>query len=93
MKLAETTKLRRVNVDCWGPKTVQNKNGYNYQIYVMLMVDPVTGWPELVQLYETPTAYKCQQALDSVWLSRYPRPEEIGMDNGGEFYRMFYRLV
>ena len=48
MKLAEITKWRRVNVDCWGPKTVRNKNGYTYEIYVMSMVDPVTGWPELV---------------------------------------------
>ena len=92
MKLAETTKWRRVNVDCWRPKTVQKKNGYTYQIYVMLMVDLVTGWPKLVQLYGTPTAYKCQQALDSVWLSRYPRPEEIGMDNGGKFAGCFTDL-
>ena len=92
MKLAETTKWRRVNVDFWGPKTVRNKNGYTYEIYVMSMVDPVTGWPELVQLYGPPSAYKCQQALDSVWLSRYPRPEEIGMDNGGKFAGVFTDL-
>ena len=56
------------------------------------MVNPVTGWPELVQLYGPPTAYKCQQSLDSVWLSRYPRPEEIGMDNGSEFVVEFTDL-
>ena len=91
-KLAETTKWRRVNVDCWGPKTINNKNNFTYQIYVMSMVDPVTGWPELAQLYGPPTAYKCQQVLDSVWLLRYPRPEEIGMDNGGEFKAEFSEL-
>ena len=91
-KLAEITKWRRVNVDCWGPKTINNKNKFTYQIYVMSMMDPVTGWVELAQLYGPPTAYKCQQLLDSVWLSRYPRPEEIGMDNGGEFKAEFNEL-
>ena len=42
-KKGEITKWSRVNVDLWGPKTVQNKNGWNYQIHVMTMVDPVTG--------------------------------------------------
>ena len=91
-KLVETTKWRRVNIDCWGPKTVCNKNGYTYKIYVVSMVDPVTGWPELAQLYGPPTAYKYQQALNSVWLSRYPRPEEIGMDNSSEFKKEFRDL-
>ena len=46
------------------------------------MVDPVTCWVELAQLYiyRPLTAYKCQQLLDSIWLSRYPRPEEIGIE-------------
>ena len=58
-KLVETTKWRRVNVNCWGPKSVHNKNGFNYKIYGMSMVDPVTGWVELSQFYGPPTAYKC----------------------------------
>ena len=65
-KLAETTKQQWVNVECWGPKTVHNKNGYDYKIYVMSMVDPVMGWVKLAQLYGPPTAYKCQEALNSV---------------------------
>ena len=40
-KRGEIIKWSRVNVDLWGPKTVQNKNGWDYQIYVMTMVDPV----------------------------------------------------
>ena len=91
-KLAETTKWRRVNVDLWGPKTIKNVNGYDYQVHVMTMVDPVTGWPEFAQLYGKPTAYRCQEILDNVWLSRYPRPEEIGFDNGGEFQGQFSDL-
>ena len=56
------------------------------------MVDPTTGWFECCQLYGPPTAYRCQQILDTVWLARYPRPREIGMDNGGEFKGVFLDL-
>ncbi|OEU14717.1 hypothetical protein FRACYDRAFT_241274 [Fragilariopsis cylindrus CCMP1102] len=45
------------------------------------MVDPVTGWFECTQLYGAPTAYRCQELLDNLWLSRYPRPKEIGFNN------------
>jgi hypothetical protein len=30
---------------------------------------------------------------DVVWLSRYPRPEYIGFDNGGEYKKLFKELV
>ena len=91
-KLAETTKWRRVNVDLWGPKTIKNVNGYDYEIHVMTMVDPVTGCPEFEQLYGKPTAYRCQEILDNVWLSRYPKPEEIGFDNDSKLKAEFFDL-
>ena len=68
-KEGEIIKWSRVNVDLWGPKTVRNKNGYDYQIRVMTMVDPVTGWFELEQLFDNPTAFRCQQILDTSWLA------------------------
>ena len=58
----------------------------------MTMVDPVTGWFEQAQLYGNPTAYRCQQIFDNTWLARYPRPREIGFDNGGEFKAEFKQL-
>ena len=91
-KKGEITKFSRVNVDLWGPKTVKNKNGWDYKIHIMTMVDPVTGWFEQAQLYGKPTAFRCQQILDTVWLARYPRPREIGFDNGGEFKGVFSQL-
>ena len=60
------TKWSRVKVDLWGPKTVKNVNGYTYKIHVMTMVDPVTGWFKCCQLYGPPTAFRCQQILDTV---------------------------
>ena len=91
-KKGEITKWSRVNVDLFGPKTISNKNGYDYQLHVLTMVDPVTGWFECCQLYGTPTAYRVQQILDTVWLARYPRPREIGFDNGSEFKKEFLQL-
>ena len=58
----------------------------------MTMVNPVTGWFEQAQLYGTPIAQCCQQIFDNTWLARYPRPREIGFDNGGEFKTEFKQL-
>ena len=33
-----------------------------------------------------------QKRFDSVWLSRYPRPQEIGIDNGTPFMALFKEL-
>lgn len=71
-KTGETTMWSRVNVDCWGPKTIKNRE-FNYEMYVMTMVDPVSGWFEYQQLLGRPTAFECQTALDNQWLQRYPR--------------------
>jgi hypothetical protein len=30
---------------------------------------------------------------DDVWLSRYPRPEYVGFDKGGEYKNAFEELV
>jgi len=65
MKTAETTKWKRVNVDLWGPATVKNKNGTNYKIQVMTMIDPATGWFEVAALRNGPTALEAQKLLDS----------------------------
>ena len=91
-KEGEVTKWSRVNVDMWGPKTIRNKNGKTYKIHVMTMVDPVTGWFELAQLRDKPNAFMAMKRFDSQWLARYPRPREIGFDNGGEFMAEFRDL-
>ena len=89
-KNAESIRWNRVNVDLWGTKSVVN--GYTCKLHVMTMVDPVTGWFEQGQLYGPPNAFVCQQILDSVWSSRYPRPKKIGFNNGSEFMMEFQNL-
>ena len=56
------------------------------------MVDPVTNWFEIAQI-NSPSSEECQRAFDSTWLVRYPRPQEIGFDNGGEFKKVFHDLT
>ena len=60
----------------------------------MAMADPVAGWLEMAQLYEgeSPAAKRCQEILGAAWLPRYPRPQEIGFDNGSEFKKEFRDL-
>ena len=45
-KTAESIRWNRVNVNLWGPKSVVNVNGFTYELHVITMVDPVTGWFE-----------------------------------------------
>jgi hypothetical protein len=91
-KTAECLMWNRVNVDLWGPATINNKNGKTYKIHVMTMIDPTTGWFELATLRNGPTALEAQRLLDSIWLARYPRPREIGFDGGSEFKAEFREL-
>ena len=83
----------RVNVDLIGPYTVGVKGNKKetLELRAMTMIDPTTGWFEIAQI-ETPTSDEAQRALDDVWLSRYPRPEKIGFDNGSEFKLVFEQL-
>ena len=79
-----------MNVDLWGSATVNNK-GEVLKCHVMTMM--VTGWFEVAVLKAGPTALECQRLLDAYWLCRYPRPSEIGFDNGSEFKAEFLELA
>ena len=57
----------------------------------MTMIDPATNWFEIVPIKD-PDSDSCQKAFDSYWLARYPRPQEVGFDNGKEFKWLFAKL-
>jgi hypothetical protein len=82
---------KRVNVDMIGPYTVKTPTK-TYELRAMTMIDPATSWFEVAPLTE-PTSYETQKAFDSYWLARYPRPQEVGLDNGTEFKRYFRDLI
>jgi hypothetical protein len=90
-KEAEATPWKRVNVDVVGPYTVRTPTK-TYQLLAMTMIDPVTSWFEVAPLAES-TSFETQKAFDSYWLSRYPRPKEIGVDNGSHFKKYFTELI
>jgi hypothetical protein len=56
------------------------------------MIDPTTGWFEVKDVKDK-SAKQSMLTFDDIWLSRYPRPEYIGFDNGGEYKQVFEELV
>ena len=91
---------KRVNVDLWGPKTVKyqripgtRRKKAKVVLHVLTMIDPATGWFECAALKNAPTADEIHRLFDNHWLARYPRPKEIGFDNGSEFKAEFLELI
>jgi hypothetical protein len=56
------------------------------------MIDPSTGWFEVKDVKDK-SAKESMNTFDDVCLSRYPRLEYIGFDNGGEYKNVFEELV
>ena len=73
-KKAEEVIWSRVNVDVWGPATINNKKNWKMNMHLMMMMDPATCWFEVVPIREDPSSYECNRIFDEVWFSRYPRP-------------------
>ena len=48
------------------------------------MIDPVTGWFEVVWYYYK-RAITIANLVETTWMSIYPRPIEITYDQGSEF--------
>ena len=84
------TPWNRVNVDMIGPYTVQTPTK-TYYLRALTMIDPATGWFEVKDI-SNPAANDCMQAFDDVWLSRYPRPQYLGYDNGNEYKNVFEEM-
>ena len=74
----------------------------------MTMIDPVTGWFEIVEipsyivvdiknknLQESidKSSARVSRLFDQTWLSRYPRPNKVVFDNGSEFKKDFVPLL
>jgi hypothetical protein len=81
----------RVDVDLIGPLTIKTPSGKK-ELLALTIIDPSTGWFEVKDV-EDKSAKESINTFDDVWLSRYPRPEYIGFDNGGEFKNLFKELV
>ena len=91
-KEAEVMPWKRVNVDLIGPYKIKNVNDPTKvkprELRALTMIDPVTGWFE-IKAINKPDASTVMDAFYEAWMCRYPRPEQIGFDNGGEFKDVF----
>jgi hypothetical protein len=86
-QIGETKPWNRVDVDMIGPLSVDTPSGKRY-LRALTMIDPNTGWFEVKDVPDA-TSKRCMEAMDDVWLSRYPRPEYLGYDGGSEFKSVF----
>lgn len=92
-KVAEASvPWNRVNIDMIGPWSVHTADGKTHKLTALTMIDPATGWFEIAEVPKIDSK-SCADAFDDVWLSRYPRPQHIGYDNGSEFKKIFDDLI
>ena len=84
------TPWKKVHVDFIGPYTVKTPTK-TWELRAMTMIDPATRWFEIESIY-APTAEQAMEAFNNQWLCRYPRPEAITYDNGGEFKAVFAKM-
>jgi hypothetical protein len=72
-------------MDLIGPYAFGEKRKGTYvELWAMTMIDPATGWFEIVDI-ETKSADYIANVLEFTWLNRYPWPTEIRVDRGREF--------
>ena len=81
----------RVNVNLIGPWNVKTPKG-NKTLRALTIIDPATGWFEMKEIGASDAATTAA-AMDDVWFSRYPRPQIIGYDGGGEFKSVFAETI
>jgi transposase InsO family protein len=89
-KQAEADPWVTVCVDLIGPFTIIDNNK-THTLRALTMIDPATGWFEIVQATNK-SATTIQDLFHNSWLARYPRPQFIVFDNGGEFKREFKQM-
>jgi hypothetical protein len=89
-KIAESYLWIMVCVDLVGPFTIITP-AITYSLLALTMIDPATGWFEIVEATNK-SATSIQDMIHNTWLARYPRPQFIVFDNGGEFNREFKQM-
>jgi transposase InsO family protein len=89
-KTAEYDPWVMICVDLVGPFTIKTPLK-THSLLALTMIDPAAGWFEIVQ-DNSKTATSIQDLFHNTWLARYPRPQFIVFDNGGEFKREFKQM-
>jgi hypothetical protein len=66
-----------------------------HSLLALTMIDPAinTVWFEINEATnKSATSVLIQDSFHNTWLARYPRPQIIVFDNGGEFKREFKQM-
>jgi hypothetical protein len=93
-KIAESDPWLILYVDLVGPFTIRTP-AKTHSLLALIRIDPATGWFEIVKATNQSTTSiqdLFQNMVHNTWLTRYPRPQFIVFDNGGEFKREFKQL-
>ena len=71
-----------MHVECVGPWTITANNGAKFVFSALTSIDPVTNLVDIVLLDgSNPGAQYCGEKFESVWLSRYSKPNRYVYDN------------
>jgi len=69
-----------------------NGNKRDLELFCLTMIDPATGWFEMVRI-PNKEAFTVAQLTETTWFTRYPWPQQIIYDRGSEFMGEFKRMV
>jgi RNase H-like domain found in reverse transcriptase/Reverse transcriptase (RNA-dependent DNA polymerase)/Integrase zinc binding domain len=92
-KQVEEIPWERLCIDLIGPYTIGSASKSDEcTLHCLTMIDPVTGWFEIAEI-PAKSADVVINVLEQTWLTRYPKPTEIIMDRGREFYAEVQRTL
>ena len=83
-KEAEATPWDTLCIDLIGPYTVKEVGSKQYTLHCLTMIDPATGWFEIVRI-PNGRADTVSNLLEQTWFARYPWPQHVIHDRGSEF--------
>ena len=75
-KVAEGNPWEQLCVDLIGPYTVERKGRKPLQLQAVTMIDPTTGWFEIIE-YPDKRSIKRANLVEQAWLNRYPWPTHM----------------
>jgi len=91
-KEAESVPWETLCVDLIGPYTINRTGESPLVLHCLTMIDPATSWLEMVEI-PNKQPETIANLVELVWLTRYPRPDQVIMDRGKEFMTEFSRMM
>ena len=95
IKEAEANPWEKLCIDMIGPYTIKQGTGENANkitIHCVTMIDPATGWFEMVDTTAKDAA-TIADIVETTWLTRYPIPQKIISDRGTKFLGEFAQMM